>query len=192
MVGIGVLLAVIILAAAPGSAAAEPGAPGLGVDPPYGPPLTTVKLTGTGFCPAPCGPIQLTIASVRVDTGPFTWPADHTFTVLARVPGSARPGDVPVVATQTDATGQQIAARARFSVTINVTAPVHYPPPTGTQPPRRLPGTPAPPPAPTPPPAPAPPPTPTSEPVVPRSHQKKPHPIVCPAAALPITIRGTV
>src|SRR5436190_21861854 len=130
MLGLGVTLALIVLAGASGTAAAAPGAPGLGADPPYGPPLTTIKLTGTGFCAAPCGPIRLTIANVRVDASTPTWQPDGTFITFARVPGSARPGDIPVVASQTDAGGQEIVARARFSVTPNVPAPTLYPAPT--------------------------------------------------------------
>jgi hypothetical protein len=128
------LLALLTVTRCAGTADAAT-APGLGVDPPYGPPLTIIKLSGTGFCPAPCGPIQITIASVRVDSASLTWHPNRTFTAFAQVPGSARPGDVPVVATQTDNNGQQVAARTRFAVTINAPAPKHYPTPTSLQPP---------------------------------------------------------
>jgi hypothetical protein len=131
-----VLLAALLSGAGAwaGPAGATP-APGLGIDPTYGPPLTIVKLTGTGFCPPPCGAVQITISFVRVDSSNLTWHRDGTFTILVQVPGSARPGSVPVVASQTDAKDQQLVARTSFQLTVNVPAPTHYPTPKALQPP---------------------------------------------------------
>lgn len=163
-----VLVALLITTGCVAAADAAP-APGLGINPPYGPPLTTVKLTGTGFCAAPCGAVHITVASVRVDSSNLTWHPDRTFTVIVQVPGSARPGGVPVVATQTDRAGNQVSARTQFAVTINVPAPTRYPTPTSLQPPGGGPGPVVSPAQPTPP-------TPSATPSATPSREKTPRP----------------
>jgi hypothetical protein len=127
------LAAFTLLIGGAARAAATPPVPGLAVDPTYGPPLTTIKVTGQGFCSS-CGPVQIQIANVGVDSSDLTWNPDGTFTAFVRVPGSARPGDDPVVAKQTPVT-----ARTTFTVTTSVPAPTSYPTPSSTQPPGGLP-----------------------------------------------------
>jgi hypothetical protein len=129
-------LAVMVGAAGPSAA----DAPGVAVDPAYGPPLTTIKVTGAHFCGSPCGPAAIVIANLTVaDNIPVS--PDGTFTTFVRVPGTARPGAVPVLVSQTAASGATQTARDDFTVTVSTPAPTIYPPPATGQVPSA--GTPA-------------------------------------------------
>src|SRR5437899_2156048 len=78
--------------------------PSIGVDPASGPPLTVVKVTGIGYCPAPCSAVTIKIDTLNVATG-VPVDGDGSFTAFVRVPGSVRPGAVAVIASQTDGNG---------------------------------------------------------------------------------------
>ena len=124
------------------SAAASAATPGLAVNPNGGPPLTTIKITGQGFCKAgpSCGPVSITIAYVQVDSSDLTWTSGTSFTGFVRVPGSARPGADAVVAEQT-VNGNQVMARTTFNVATGIPAPTSYPTPASLQPPGGFPAT---------------------------------------------------
>jgi hypothetical protein len=124
-----------------GTAASAP-VPGLAIDPTGGSPLTTLKITGQGFCkPGPtCGPVSITIAYVQVDSSRLTWTSPTMFTGFVRVPGSARPGADPVIAQQT-VDGKQVTARTAFNVATGVPAPTSYTTPPSLQPPGGFPAT---------------------------------------------------
>ena len=120
------LSAVLIALAGPlGPAAAATAAPGVAVDPGYGPPLATVKVIGSGFCPPPCGPVAINFAGIYV-TADVAVDSNGAFSTIVQVPGSARPGQVAVVASQRGGP----VARTSFTVTINAPAPTQYPRPT--------------------------------------------------------------
>ena len=125
--------ALLLVLAAPTAAWSAVRPAGVFVDPGYGPPLAFVKVAGTGFCPAPCGPVLLRLAGVYVQSD-VPVARDGTFAVVVQVPGSARPGPAAVVADQADTT-----ARGTFTVTISVAAPTRYPRPTSVPPPGGLP-----------------------------------------------------
>jgi hypothetical protein len=129
--------AAIVLAMPAGPAAAAVRA--IAVDPTTGPPLTTIKVTGSGFCAAPCGPVSISVGSLYVSSG-VTVASDGTFTTFIRIPGTARPGPVDVIATQTGSDGGSGEARSTFTVTINQPAPKSYPPPSTVPAPGGLPG----------------------------------------------------
>ena len=120
-----VLVALVALVGPLGPAAAATAASGVAVDPGYGPPLATVKVIGSGFCPPPCGPVAIKFAGIYV-TGDVAVDRNGAFSTIVQVPGSARPGQVAVVASQPGGP----VARTSFTVTINAPAPTQYPRPT--------------------------------------------------------------
>ncbi len=109
--------------AAPSYAADQPN-PTVAIDPGYGPPLSTVKVSGYGFCAAPCPNVNINIAGVYVANTTVT--AKGRFSALVQIPGSARPGSTPVIASQTN----QLHGRTTFTVTISAPAPHSYPRPS--------------------------------------------------------------
>ena len=120
-----VLVALVALVGPLGPAAAATAASGVAVDPGYGPPLATVKVIGSGFCPPPCGPVAIKFAGIYV-TADVAVDRNGAFSTIVQVPGSARPGQVAVVASQPGGP----VARTSFTVTINAPAPTQYPRPT--------------------------------------------------------------
>lgn len=124
------LLLVIAGSLGIGTAGAAP-LPTITADPGYGPPLTTVQVTGRAFCTS-CGPVALSVSALNVDTAPVR--ADGTFSRVVRIPGSTRPGAVTIAATQGTAT-----ARTTFTVTVFQPAPTTYPAPKTVPAPGNLP-----------------------------------------------------
>lgn len=124
--------------------AAATDAAGVAVDPVYGPPLITIKVSGAQFCGPPCGPVAIAFGSLSVADGIGVNP-DGSFTAFVRVPGTVRPGAVPVIASQTQANGAATSAQTDYTVTVSTPAPTSYPPvvsplsPTGAVPPPGVP-----------------------------------------------------
>jgi hypothetical protein len=115
-----VLVAALAATAAGGSAAAAvaPPAPSIAVDPSGGHPLDSVTVSGSSFC-ATCGPVQ-----IRVDfqpVGSATPSGDGTFSALVQIPGTVRPEQIPIDATQTATSGTPTTARTWFTVTVSET-----------------------------------------------------------------------
>ncbi len=115
--------AMVALVGPLGPAAAATAASGVAVDPGYGPPLATVKVIGSGFRPP--GPVAINFAGIYV-TADVAVDSNGAFSTIVQVPGSARPGQVAVVASQPNSPD----ARTSFTVTINAPAPTQYPRPT--------------------------------------------------------------
>ncbi len=117
----------VLLAGGPAGAT-----PGLVVDPLSGPPGTTLKLVGGGFCPPPCSPVTISVGSLIVESGV---PVDATggFTTFVVVPDSTRPPTAPVTAAQTTAASTPVSSRQIFTVTVSRPAPVLYPRPAQVQ-----------------------------------------------------------
>jgi hypothetical protein len=126
---------VLTMPAGPATAAVR----AIAVDPTTGPPLTTIKVTGSGFCPPPCGTVSISVGSLYVSSA-ITVASDGTFSTFIRIPGTVRPGPVDVIATQTTSDGGSGEARSTFMVTINQPAPKSYPPPSTVPAPGGLPG----------------------------------------------------
>jgi hypothetical protein len=98
------------------------------ISPQTGPPGTIIRVAGTGFCAAPCGPVRIAVGSFPVgDEVPIT--LDGRFGVEVRVPETAREGEVPVVASQRDANGVELVGRTVFVVMLG--APTRVQPPVG-------------------------------------------------------------
>jgi len=125
-----ILVPALVITASSGDVAGASTA-AIAINPTYGPPLTTLKLNGSGFCQSPCSPVSVTIASLNVASG-VAVNGQGRFKVFVRVPGSARPGPVTVAASQTDRSGNTVSAQSTFTVTINVPPPTRYPPPTNS------------------------------------------------------------
>jgi hypothetical protein len=132
------LVALAVVLSATGSAGAP--ASGVAVDPAYGPPLTNVKVSGTGFCRTGCSAVSISVGSLFVASD-VAVQADGTFSTIMRMPGTVRPGDVTITASQTDQSGATASARTTFSVTTGSPAPTQYPAPTTIQPPTGSPPT---------------------------------------------------
>jgi hypothetical protein len=99
--------------------------PTLQVSPTSGAVGTTVRIGGQGFCPsAGCSSVQVSFAGIVVADGVKVDP-DGGFTLTATVPGGISPGEVSIVATQTNSSGQQGVAISTFQVTL--TAPTSSP-----------------------------------------------------------------
>ncbi len=98
------------------------------ISPPGGPPGTIIRVTGTGFCAAPCGPVRIQVGTSPV-AGDVPITSDGRFGVEVQVPESAREGDVPVVASQRDANGVELVGRTVFVVMFG--APPRVQPPAG-------------------------------------------------------------
>lgn len=124
-------LVVAILSSASPAGAAEPS---IAVDPGTGPPLTTIKVIGLGFCGPPCGPVSIIIGTLDVADG-VTVGAGNSFTAFVQVPGVTRSGSNPVIAIQTASDGTTLSGRTTFGVTVSRPAPTYYPPPSSIQPP---------------------------------------------------------
>jgi hypothetical protein len=114
--------------------------PAVAIDPASGPPLTTIKVSGSSFCPPPCSPVSILVDNVHVDDNVAVG-ADGSFSTFVQVPGGTSAGPTPVAATQTDAEGNPASAQTDFNVTPNQPAPVQYPPPSSVQPPSGGPST---------------------------------------------------
>ena len=107
------------------SAAWAQAQPTLQVSPTSGTVGTTVRIGGQGFCPsAGCSSVQVSFAGVVVADGVKVDPGGG-FTLTATVPGGVSPGEVSIVATQTNSSGQQGVAITTFQVTL--TAPTSSP-----------------------------------------------------------------
>lgn len=118
----------VCLPAAAVPAASAATVPTIVVDPTYGPPLTTLRVTGRSFCPAPCSPVSISAGSLILEAG-VAVDAGGRFTTFIRLPGTVRPGEVTISASQTTRTGSPVQASTTFTVTISVPAPKTYPPP---------------------------------------------------------------
>jgi hypothetical protein len=117
--------------------AAAVAEPQLTLSPAAGPPGATVTATGSGFCAAPCPPVDVDFSGVSVATG-VAVAANGSFRASFRVPGGTQGGVNTVSATQQTADGRRaLEATARFDITPST------PPPT-TPAPRRPTTTPAP------------------------------------------------
>jgi hypothetical protein len=117
---------------------AEAAVRAIGVSPATGPPLATVRITGSGFCPPPCGPVAISIGSLYVASNITIRPSGG-FQVFVRMPGTVRPGPVAITATQTIKGGRVESAQTTFTVTPGQPPPITYPPPSSSQPPGGLP-----------------------------------------------------
>jgi len=129
---VAVAFAVALVVSSPSPAGATE--PGVGIDPTSGPPLTTIKVDGQGFCGPPCSPVSIVIGTLHVDDS-VPVGSDGTFRVFVQVPGAVRSGQAPVIVSTTDADGNTISARTDFDVTPSRPAPTIYPPPASIQPP---------------------------------------------------------
>ena len=121
--------AIVLVAGAPAFAAPAFAAPGMVIDPASGPPLATIKVTGSGFCMSPCSAVTIEIGLLIVESNV---PVDSAgqFTTFVQVPDTTRPPVAPVIASQTDAGGNLIQTRRSFTVTVSQPPPVVYPPPS--------------------------------------------------------------
>ena len=121
---VAIALAVVLAAGAPAFAA-----PGMVIDPASGPPLATIKVTGSGFCVSPSSAVTIEIGLLIVESNV---PVDSAgqFTTFVQVPDTTRPPVAPVIASQTDAGGNPIQTRRSFTVTVSQPPPVVYPPPS--------------------------------------------------------------
>lgn len=135
------LVAALALLSAGGPAGAA--TPGLAVDPPSAPPLATLKVTGSGFCPVPCSTVTITIGVLTVETG-VAVDAAGRFETFVQIPDTTRPPEAPVIASQSDAGGSQVQARATLTVTVGQPPSVVYPTPSSIQPPSASPTDPSP------------------------------------------------
>lgn len=109
--------------------------PAIQIRPPYGPPMTVVKIVGAAFCPKPCSPVSIRVSSLYVANDVPVSSGGH-FTAIVRIPDSVSPGANQVVAQQSDAHGANRTAYGTFTVTVGQPAPTHYrltgsPPPPG-------------------------------------------------------------
>jgi hypothetical protein len=121
---------VLVVSLWPGLAGppATTAGPQLTVSPPAGPPGATVTATGSGFCAAPCTPVDIGFSGVPVAAG-VTVAANGSFQARFRVPGGTPGGANTVSATQQTADGRQaLEATARFNITPST------PPPSTTTP----------------------------------------------------------
>ncbi len=105
------LLTVILLLSPKANALAS-----IGVSPNYGPPLSSIKVMGEGFCTS-CGPVNVGMNGIIINYGV---PVDKygQFSVLIEIPDSERPGANTVFANQN---GNNLNATTRFEVVINPT-----------------------------------------------------------------------
>jgi len=99
------------------------------ISPPSGPPGTIIKVTGSGFCPAPCEPVHIFVGPAPVGQDvPIT--PDGRFGAEVQVPEGLRQGETPVVAVQHDTNGEELLGRTVFVVTLAPPTRV-APPPAG-------------------------------------------------------------
>jgi hypothetical protein len=102
------------IALVPGAAYAV--GPVVQLSPPSGPPGTTIRVTGTGFCAEPCERVRIQVGTFLVAADvPVT--DDGRFGVEVEVPTTIRPGEVPVLASQHDPNGVELVGRSAFVVT---------------------------------------------------------------------------
>jgi len=136
------LAAVFVLAVFAGwyGAGAAHADPSIAIDPRSGPPLTTIKVSGSGFCGAPCSPVSILVDNLHVDDN-VAVDGSGNFSTFVQIPGGTSAGHTPVMATQSDAAGNPSTAQTDFNVTPNQPAPVQYPPPSSVQPPSGGPST---------------------------------------------------
>lgn len=115
--------ALVFLVAAAGAAAPAAAAqPRMIIAPTEGSPGTPVTIDGSGFCgQSACSTVRVLFGGVPVATDVRVSP-NGTFHAEGVVPGGSPPGDIFVVATQTDASGAEIRAEGGFTLT--------FPPPT--------------------------------------------------------------
>jgi hypothetical protein len=109
--------ALLWLAAPPAAAASVPQ---LSLNPIAGSPGTQVTATGTGFCPAPCSPVELDYAGAPIDRS-VTVAANGSFRVTFTVPANSPGGRVTVYASQSDAVSTRQAS-TQFQETPSVPA----------------------------------------------------------------------
>ena len=133
-----VTIVLALVLSATGSAAAP--ASGVAVDPTYGTPLTVVNVTGTGFCHSGCSAVSISVGSLFVASD-VAVQNDGSFSKVIRMPGTVRPGEVAITASQTDQNGAPTSARTTFTVTTGTPAPTQYPTPSTIQPPTGSPPT---------------------------------------------------
>jgi hypothetical protein len=114
--GRALLGAVVFAAWAAAVPIAHAAAPQLTVTPVAGPPGATVTVTGTGFCAAPCLPVDVSFGGQTVRSGVSVGANGH-FRTAFTVPASALGGVNNVFAEQRDTSGTDRQASTTFRVT---------------------------------------------------------------------------
>ena len=130
---------VCVLMALWASPAAATTTPSIQVYPAYGPPGTVVQVTGQGFCPPPCGSVTVYVGTEQVALDVQVSTAGR-FIRNVEIPGSVRPGTVPLSARQVDEHGASRQGSGSFSVTVGLPPPTRLPLPTGSPPVQPVPG----------------------------------------------------
>jgi hypothetical protein len=77
--------------------------------------------------PDTCDPVHVVIGTLQVAQA-IPVGTDGRFTTDVQVPGTVRPGQVAVIASQRDTTGTEQTGRTVFTVTISAPAPTRIPP----------------------------------------------------------------
>jgi len=114
---VALFLTVLATWASSAGVAGAQATPTLKLTPSAGTVGSTVRAVGLGFCgSAGCSSVQLTFAGIVVADG-IQVGSDRRFAITVVVPGGLEPGEQPVAATQTTASGHQRAAMATFQVT---------------------------------------------------------------------------
>jgi len=88
----------------------------IGISPAGGPPLSTVQVSGQGFCPT-CGMITISMNSQTI--GHADADTNGQFSTSVQVPGTVSPGQNTVTASQNGQGGNTITARDSYYVVIS-------------------------------------------------------------------------
>src|SRR5207302_7287943 len=109
--GIWLAAAAVAVFAPTGGGVEAAGAPSITITPNSGPPGTTVKVVGQGFCPSPspCTAITIKVGILPVATD-IPVGADGRFTTCVDIPGTVRPPTANVAASQADQNGATVSA----------------------------------------------------------------------------------
>ncbi|MBV9292428.1 MAG: hypothetical protein JO222_08255 [Frankiales bacterium] len=122
------LLTTAIVAAGGNSAIAAEQAPGVRLQPGYGPAGSYVRLQGAHFCTHPCSDVSVVADGLQIASG-IVVSRHGKFDTSVQIPGSAQPSTLRVVAQQKDATGVMRSAETTFNVVPEVAGPsVSLPP----------------------------------------------------------------
>src|SRR5438128_1572537 len=86
------VVAALVTAYTPGATAgASAAGPAIQVSPPYGPPMTVIKVTGVGFCTTGCGSVSVLIGALYV-VNDVKVGSDGRFSTTVQVPDTVPSG----------------------------------------------------------------------------------------------------